>query len=88
MSTTPEPRPVAGVILQPSTVLSSEPVIKSQRLASSVEDPPLVSVRTAGISKPNNSSPPGHKLIPLSEVLPMMEIALLRLGCVHPHKTA
>ncbi len=74
MSTTPDPRPVAGIILQLSNILSREPVIKRKRLASSVEDPPLVSV--AGISKPNHSSPPAHKLIPLSEVLPMMEIAL------------
>ncbi len=81
MSTTPEPRPVAGIILQLSKILSREPVIKRKRLASSLEDPLLVSV--AGISKPNHSSPPAHKLIPLSEVLPMMEIALCCVWAVN-----
>ncbi len=87
MSTTPEPRPVAVVVLQPSTVLSRETVSKHQRLASSVEDPPLVSARTAGIPKPTHFNSPVPALIPLPEALPMMGIALLRLGCVH-QKTA
>ncbi len=76
MSTTPEPCPVAVVVLQPSTVLLRETVIKRQRLASSVEDPPLVSARTAGIPKPIHSSPPVPELILLSVVLPTMGIAL------------
>ncbi len=76
MSTTPEPCPVAVVVLQPSTVLSRETVIKRQRLASSVEDPPLVSARTAGIPKPAHFNPPVPELIPLSEALPMMGITL------------
>ncbi len=83
----PEPRPVAVVVLQPSTVLSRETVSKHQRLASSVEDPPLVSARTAGIPKPTHFNSPVPALIPLPEALPMMGIALLRLGCVH-QKTA
>ncbi len=67
MSTTPEPRPVAVVVLQPSTVLSRETVSKHQRLASSVEDPPLVSARTAGIPKPTHFNSPVPALIPLPE---------------------
>ncbi len=76
MSTTSEPRPVAVVVLQPSTVILRETVIKRQRLASSVEDPPLVSARTAGIPKPIHFSPPVPELIPLSVVLPTMGITL------------
>ncbi len=76
MSITPEPRPVAVAVLEPATVLSRETVIKCQRLASSVEDPPLVSARTAGIPKPAHSNPSVPVLIPLSEALPMMGNAL------------
>ncbi len=63
MSTTPEPRPVAVVVLTLSTVLSRETVIKRQRLASSVEDPPLESAYTAGIPKPAQSNPSVPELI-------------------------
>ncbi len=48
-------------------------IIKPQRLASSVEDPPLVLARTTGIPKPAHSNPPVPELIPLSAALPMMK---------------
>ncbi len=57
-------------------------------LISSVRDAPLVSTRAAGIPKPTHSSPPVLELILLSEVLPIIGIALLHLGCVHHHRTA
>ncbi len=43
---------------------------------SSVRDAPLVSARAAGIPKSTHFSPPVPELIPLSEALPMMGIAL------------
>ncbi|ROL53444.1 hypothetical protein DPX16_0601 [Anabarilius grahami] len=53
-----------------------EPVTKRQRFASSMEDPLLASVRTAGFPKPIIFSPPALELIPLSAVLPIMGVAL------------
>ncbi len=41
-----------------------------------MRDAPLVSTHTAGIPKPTHSSPPVPELISLSEVLPMMGIAV------------
>ncbi len=52
-----------------------------------MRDAPLVSARAAGIPKPAHCTPPVPALIPLSEALPMMGIALLRLGCVHHFRT-
>ncbi|ROK35860.1 hypothetical protein DPX16_17603 [Anabarilius grahami] len=68
MAVTPESHLVAVVIPQH--------VIKHQRLASSVEDPVLVSVRTAGIPRPTHFSPLAPELIPLSAKLPIMGVAL------------
>ncbi len=45
-------------------------------------------VFAAGIPRPTQFNPPVPALIPLSEALPMMGIALLRLGCVHHLRTA
>ncbi len=42
-----------------------------------MKDAPLVSARAAGIPKPTHSSPPVPELIPLSEVLPIMGIAMV-----------
>ncbi len=67
---------------------SSRSVLRYPSLVSSVRDAPLVSARTAGIPKPTHFNPPVPELILLSEALPMMGIALLRLGCVHHHRTA
>ncbi|XP_058639016.1 uncharacterized protein LOC131544658 isoform X1 [Onychostoma macrolepis] len=58
------------------TPRSSRSVFHYSSLISSLRDSPLVSARTAGIPKPTHSSPPVPELIPLSEVLPMMGIAL------------
>ncbi|KAF4095123.1 hypothetical protein G5714_024201 [Onychostoma macrolepis] len=58
------------------TTRSSRSVFHYSSLISSLRDSPLVSARTAGIPKPTHSSPPVPELIPLSEVLPMMGIAL------------
>ncbi len=49
---------------------------KYPRLASSMEDSPLVSAGATGIPKPTHSIPPVPELITLSEALPMMRIAL------------
>ncbi|XP_058626171.1 uncharacterized protein LOC131536963 isoform X1 [Onychostoma macrolepis] len=57
------------------TPRSSRSVFHYRSLISSVRDSPLVSARTAGIPKPNHSSPPVPELIPLSETLLLMGIA-------------
>ncbi|ROI24877.1 hypothetical protein DPX16_21229 [Anabarilius grahami] len=57
LSTIPESRPMAVGFPEPCSVLSGEAILKRQRLASSVEDPPLVSIRTVGIPKPTHISP-------------------------------
>ncbi len=82
MSATPGPRHSAVVVLQPSTVVSGEIVIKLQRLASSVENPPLVSARTVGIPKPAHFDPPGPAPIPLSPALPVMHLSVALLSSV------
>ncbi len=75
MSTTPEPRPVAVVVLQPSTVLSRETVISVRgwhpawRIHRWCQHALLVSP-TSSLNHPVPA------LIPLSEALPMMGIAL------------
>ncbi len=55
------------------------------RLASSVEDSPLVSAGATGIPKPTHSSPPVPELISLSEALPMMRIALWCVWAAYIH---
>ncbi|XDV40964.1 hypothetical protein PO909_009933 [Leuciscus waleckii] len=59
----------------PKNILGRETFIQRQRFASSVDDPPLVSVRTAGIPKPTHSSPSTPEVIP-SATLPVMGLAL------------
>ncbi len=54
---------------------SSRTVFQYLRLASSVEDPPLVSARAAGISKPALSNPFVPEVIPLSVAFPIWGIA-------------
>ncbi len=64
-------------------------VLQYPRLASSMEDPPLLSVRAAGIPKPAPipSSPYVPELISLFEALPRMGIAFsVCLGCLHHHR--
>ncbi len=81
MTTRPEPRHVTAEQPESCHVLSVTPrysrsVLQYPNLVCSVRDAPLVSARAAGIPKPAHFSPPVPALIPLSEALPMMGIAL------------
>ncbi|ROL48112.1 hypothetical protein DPX16_2694 [Anabarilius grahami] len=71
LSTIPESRPMAVGFPEPCSVLSGETNLKRQRMASSVEDPPLVSIRTAGNPKPTHINPvlyaPSGSIVPIPE---------------------
>ncbi len=62
---------------------SSRSVLQYSSLVSSVRDAPLVSARTAGIPKPSHSNPAVPELISHDG-----DRFMLRLGCVHHHRTA
>ncbi len=62
---------------------SSRSVLRYPSLVSSVRDAPLVSARTAGIPKPTHFNPPVPELIPLSEALAMVGIALCCVWAVY-----
>ncbi len=84
----PEPLHVSAELPESITPRDLRSVLRTPCLVSSVRDAPLVSARAAGIPKSTHVNPPVPELIPLSEVLPMIGIALLHLGCVHHHRTA
>ncbi len=77
----PEPRHVTADQPESCHVLSATPrysrsVLLYPSLISSVSDAQLMSAHAAGIPKPAHFNPPVPALIPLSEALPMMGIAL------------
>ncbi len=62
---------------------SPRSVRQYSRLASSMEDPLLMSASAAGISKPMHSCPSFPELIPLSVALPMGGIVLRHVRAAH-----
>ncbi len=72
----PEPLHVSAELPESITPRDLRSVLRTPCLVSSVRDAPLVSARAAGIPKSTHVNPPVPELIPLSEVLPMIGIAL------------
>ncbi len=72
----PEPLHVSAELPESITPRDLRSVLHIPCLVSSVRDAPLVSARAAGIPKSTHVNPPVPELIPLSEVLPMIGIAL------------
>ncbi len=72
----PEPLHVSAELPESITPRDLRSVLRTPCLVSSVRDAPLVSARAAGIPKFPHVNPPVPELIPLSEALPMIGIAL------------